>query len=134
MAKQPGFLWSVIREWLDADWNPPSQNKLAARVGVSPSALSDYKYATHMPPPEFLENLAEQIRVPYERVLDAVLKDHGYRRPTPGDLKAREASATRAAEDRGRRAGSGLAKVKDVRLDEDPAVHESDPDHKAGSA
>lgn len=82
MAKQPGHLWALIQAWLDADWNPPSQNRLATRFGVSASSLGDYKYAEHMPGPAFVEKVAAEIQVPYETVLDAVLRDAGYRPAT----------------------------------------------------
>lgn len=80
MTKQPGHLWDLIQEWLDAfKYGKPSQAELARETGVSESSLSDYKYGTHMPPPHFVVLLAQEIRVPYETVLDAVLQDHGYR-------------------------------------------------------
>lgn len=82
MADQPGHLWRVIQSWLDVVSFPPSQNKLAERLGVSGSALGDYKYGRHMPSPEFLEALAQVIAVPYETVLDAALRDAGYRPAT----------------------------------------------------
>lgn len=100
MTKRTGYLWAVIQDWLDTQPFPPSQNKLAARLEVSASALGDYKYATHMPSPEFLERLAELMRVHYEVVLDATLKDHGYRRPDSegGGERARSAPNTRAGD------------------------------------
>lgn len=100
MTQQPGHLWRVIQSWLDSTWNPPSQNKLAGRLGVSGSALGDYKYARHMPSPEFLQALAEVIQVPYELVLDATLKDNGYRRPDQGELmgNAEHPAATKTPE------------------------------------
>lgn len=79
MTKRTGHVWVLIQDWLDSIKYPPSQNRLAETLGVSGSSLSDYKYATHMPPPYFVVLLSEEIGVPYEKVLDAVLHDHGYR-------------------------------------------------------
>lgn len=79
--RRPGHLWALVQDWMDAIPYPPSQRKLAARVGVSPSAMSDWKYGDGFPDPESLGRLAVEIGTPYERVLDAVLKDRGYRQP-----------------------------------------------------
>lgn len=80
MTDQPGHLWAVIQEWLDAfRFRPPSQRELAPKLRVSASTFGDYKYARAMPSPAFLILLAEEIGVPYERLLDAALEDQGYR-------------------------------------------------------
>lgn len=80
MTDRPGRLWALIQEWLDAfRFKPPSQRELAPRLGVSPSTFGDYKYARTLPPPGFLVLLAEEMQMPYERVLDAALEDNGYR-------------------------------------------------------
>ncbi len=82
-TRRPGLLWALIQEWMDSIPYPPSQRKLAARIEVSPSAVSDWKYGDGFPDPAALRRLAAEIGVPYERVLDAVLKDRGYRdKPT----------------------------------------------------
>lgn len=77
--QRPGLLWALIQEWMDSIPYPPSQRKLAARIGVSASAVSDWKYRRGFPEPAALRRLAAEIGVPYERVLDAVLRDRGYR-------------------------------------------------------
>lgn len=79
MAKQTGHLWAVIQEWLDAQPYPPSQRKLAGRIGVGHSTITDWKYARTLPAVADLKALASEIAVPYERVLNAALIDHGYR-------------------------------------------------------
>lgn len=79
--KRPGALWEVIQSWMDSIPYPPSQRKLAARIEISPSAMSDWKYGRGFPHPDDLRRLAAEIGVPYERVLDAVLVDRGYREP-----------------------------------------------------
>lgn len=73
-------MWALVQEWLDTfTYKPPSQRELAPRLKVSNSTLGDYKYARSMPPPIFVVRLANEIQAPYEKVLDAVLKDRGYR-------------------------------------------------------
>jgi predicted transcriptional regulator len=79
----PGALWALIQEWMDAMPYPPSQRRLAGRLKISASALSDWKYGRGFPGPGQLRNLAAEIGVPYERVLDAVLRDRGYRVEQP---------------------------------------------------
>ena len=82
--RRPGLLWALVQEWMDSIPYPPSQRKLAARIRVSASAVSDWKYGSGFPEPAALKRLAAEIQVPYERVLDAVLKDRGYRTsPSP---------------------------------------------------
>ena len=79
-AKVPGHLWAVVQEWLDSlGIYKPSQRQLAGKIKVSASTLSSWKYGEAFPDPEPLRRLADEIGVPYERVLDAVLRDHGYR-------------------------------------------------------
>lgn len=79
MAKKAGYLWAVIQEWLDAQPYPPSQRKLAARIDVGHSTITDWKYARTLPAVDDLKALAVELAVPYERVLNAALIDHGYR-------------------------------------------------------
>lgn len=78
---RPGYLWAIVQEWMDSIPYPPSQRKLASRLGVSPSSISEWKYGRSFPDPGHVKLLAEELGVPYERVLDAVLRDQGYRDP-----------------------------------------------------
>lgn len=87
-SRKPGRLWALVQEWMDSIPYPPSQRKLAQRLEVSPSALSDWKYGIGFPSPDSLHRLAAEIGVPYERVLDAALRDRGYR-PNAGEDQAR---------------------------------------------
>ena len=82
-AQQTGRLWELIQSWMDSMAYPPSQRRLASRLGVSPTTVSDWKYGTGFPSPAKLHDLAAEIGVPYERVLDAVLRDRGYRDDPP---------------------------------------------------
>lgn len=78
-AEVPGALWDLIQEWMDSIAYPPSQRRLAGRLGVSATTVTDWKYGRGWPAPDLLKKLAAEIGVPYERVLDAVLRDRGYR-------------------------------------------------------
>jgi transcriptional regulator with XRE-family HTH domain len=82
--RQTGRLWAIVQKWIDSMPYPPSQRKLAARLDVSPSLISDWKYRSGMPSPKHLRALAAEIGVPYERVLDAALIDRGYREDRGG--------------------------------------------------
>jgi uncharacterized protein YjcR len=79
--RHTGEVWALIQQWMDAIPYPPSQAKLAGRVGVSPSTMSDWKYREGWPSPENMQALAAELGVPHERVLHAFLVDHGYRMP-----------------------------------------------------
>lgn len=82
-TEQTGQLWRLVREWMDSIAYPPSQSRLAQRLEVSRSTLTDWKYGRGFPSPENLRALAREIGVPYERVLDAALRDRGYRDDPP---------------------------------------------------
>lgn len=92
---KPGFLWDVIQEWIDSHRYPPTQRQLAKRIGVSHSIITEWKYGRSFPGPEALERLATELRVPYERVLDAALHDAGYRHAEPPEDPARHTSKRR---------------------------------------
>lgn len=106
MTDRPGHMWALVQEWLDTfTYRPPSQRELAPRLGVSDSTLGDYKYARHLPPPAFVVRLAKEIQVPYEKVLDAVLKDRGYRGEKLAQVESEMAEIDLDAYFRGRRRG-----------------------------
>lgn len=76
-------LWSVIQAWLDVLPYQPSQNRLGAKVGVSGSAVTDWKYGDAYPSPENLEALAAEMETVagpdiYAKLLDATFRDKGY--------------------------------------------------------
>jgi transcriptional regulator with XRE-family HTH domain len=83
MATKTSELWAVVQEWLDAVPFPPSQSKLGEAVGVTRSAVSDWKSGASRPTPENLRKLSE-ILAPtmgpeiYEVLLAAVVRDMGY--------------------------------------------------------
>jgi hypothetical protein len=80
--RHTGEVWRLVQQWMDAIPYPPSQRRLAGRIGVSPSKLSDWKYCTSWPSADDMHRLASEIGVPYETVLHAFLVDHGYRLPS----------------------------------------------------
>lgn len=82
-GRRTGHLWKLIQDWMDATPYPPSQRKLAKRLGVSPNKVTEWKYGEGFSSPAELRALAAEIGVPYERVLDAALRDRGYRDPAP---------------------------------------------------
>lgn len=88
----PGALWDLIQMWMDSMPYPPSQRQLAQRLEVSPSALTDWKYGRGFPSPANVRKVAEELGTPYERVLDAVLKDRGYRETQAPPERKRGAS------------------------------------------
>jgi transcriptional regulator with XRE-family HTH domain len=87
----PGHLWAVVEEWRDSIRWPPSQRTIAKTINVSSSAFTDWKYGRGFPEPDSLHALAELMQVPYERVLDAVLKDRGYREVDDSRARPRRA-------------------------------------------
>lgn len=76
-------LWQEVQEWIDKLPYPPSQAKLARRLGVGNSTVHDWKYGVSSPGPEALRKLADEM-IPVEgrdiaaRLLEAVNKDQGY--------------------------------------------------------
>lgn len=78
---RPGYLWAIVQEWRDSMPYPPSERQIAKRLGVSPSALGAWKRAESFPTATNLRALAAEIGAPYERLLNAVLIDQGYRTP-----------------------------------------------------
>jgi len=78
--QQTSEVWALIELWMSTlDW-PPSQRKMADRLEVDKSTITDWKYGRGpLPPREVMERLALMIRLPYRYVLDAFMADHGYR-------------------------------------------------------
>lgn len=53
--------------------------EFARRVGISPQAMQSWIDRPGLPRPEHLRSVADQLDMPYHRVLDAALTDAGYR-------------------------------------------------------
>jgi transcriptional regulator with XRE-family HTH domain len=95
-------LWTVVQEWLGLLPYPPSQSRLAQRLGVSRSAVSDWKKGTSSPAAAHLRALATEMQTVagpdiYARLLEAVNQDQGYL-PAAGHR-----TAARSGESEGRR-------------------------------
>lgn len=61
----------------------------AKRIGTTPQTVQNWKTrSTTMPKPEVLKGVADETKVPYLIVLDAALKDAGYRDSLADDLRA----------------------------------------------
>lgn len=82
-TKQTSHLWAEIQAWIDVLPYPPTQTRLAARLGVTKNAVSEWKYGISRPTPENLEALADEMSAVagpdiYPRLLTAVARDLGY--------------------------------------------------------
>lgn len=81
------YLWHEIQAWLDVLPYPPTQAKLAKRLGLkSRSGVTDWKFGKTRPTPEHLRALANEMepvagRDIYARLLIAVNRDMGYEPP-----------------------------------------------------
>lgn len=76
-------LWAEVQAWLDVLPYPPSQSKLARRLGVTPNAVSEWKHGDSKPKPENLQALADEMAPVagpdiYTRLLAALNRDQGY--------------------------------------------------------
>ncbi len=71
-------LWLLIEAWLDAQMFRPTQSQLAGKLGVTRSAVSQWKHGQARPTPENLRDLADLTRIPYVDLRTAVIEDLGY--------------------------------------------------------
>lgn len=76
-------VWQVVERWLEGVPFPPNQSKIAEHVGVSRSAVSDWKSGKTRPAPEHLRALgqmmAPQLGPEVHVMLSmALLEDLGY--------------------------------------------------------
>ena len=99
-------LWTVVQDWLELLPYPPNQSKIAERLGVSRSAVSDWKKGVSSPGATHLRALATEMQTVagpdvYARLLEAVNQDQGYL-PSTG-----LPSAARSGESEGRRRRTG---------------------------
>lgn len=74
-----GQLWDIVQAHIDSAPYPPSERQVAAKLGVSPTALSKWRAPKRLPDVENLRSLARLAGVPYSTVLEAALADTGYR-------------------------------------------------------
>ena len=72
-------LWRYIEAWRARQPFSVSQAELARKMGVRPTALSQWKAGKTRPTPANLRRLSTVTGVSYEILLDALLIDMGYR-------------------------------------------------------
>lgn len=100
---EESHLWMVVQEWMASLPYPPNQSKLAERIGVSRSAVSDWKKGVSSPGAVHLHALAKEMQSVagpgiYERLLEAVNQDQGYlpsARPAARAARKGESEGTR---------------------------------------
>lgn len=94
MMAETSRVWELVDIWMSTlEW-PPSQRKMAERLEVDKSAITDWKYGRGpLPSREVMERLAVMIRMPYRLVLDAFMADHGYAESPPQPPHQRHQSA-----------------------------------------
>lgn len=73
-----GMLWELIQKHIDNAPYPPSERQVAARLGVSPTTLGNWRDPKKLPSRENLQAIADLVGVRYSVVLDAALYDTGY--------------------------------------------------------
>lgn len=73
-----GEIGKLVQEHIDAQPYRVSVAQVAGAVGVSRQALTLWIDGSSLPKPENLRSLARALGLPYSRVLDAALVDHGY--------------------------------------------------------
>jgi transcriptional regulator with XRE-family HTH domain len=78
MPSRTTQVWQIIQQWMDGQIVGVTQSKVAEAIGVQRSALSQWKYGQARPTPANLRRVHEVTRVPYRRLLDALLVDMGY--------------------------------------------------------
>lgn len=73
-----GQLWDLIQEHIDSQPYPPSERQIARKLGVSQTTLANWRTPRRLVAKEHLVAIAALTRVPYRRVLDALLADIDY--------------------------------------------------------
>lgn len=73
-----GRLWDILQRHIDSAPYPPSERQVAARLGVSPTTLANWRDPKKLPSRENLQAIADLVGVRYSVVLDAALYDTGY--------------------------------------------------------
>lgn len=73
-----GKLWELLQHHIDSSPYPPSERQVAAKLGVSPTTLGNWRAPRNLPTRENLQAIADLIGVRYSVVLDAALYDTGY--------------------------------------------------------
>lgn len=77
-----GKLWELLQRHIDNSPYPPSERQVAAKLGVSPTTLGNWRDPRKLPSRENLQAIADLVGVRYSVVLDAALRDTGYHEAT----------------------------------------------------
>lgn len=91
-----GRLWDIVQKHIDSAPYPPSERQVAAKLGVSPTTLANWREPKKLPSRENLEAIAELAGVRYSVVLDAALYDTGYHEGTVVTLRRRPVTTVEA--------------------------------------
>ncbi|UUW88426.1 helix-turn-helix domain-containing protein [Pimelobacter simplex] len=113
-----GRLFDMIEAHRDAQPYPPSYSRIAEELGVSRQTLLNWRSPTRLIAKEHLVALSEVTKVPYQRVLDALLEDIGY-------LQADDVPAA---------ARKGSPRLRELRRQQDEAGQAPDPEGPEGGA
>lgn len=73
-----GKLWELLQRHINSSPYPPSERQVAAKLGVAPATLGNWRDPKNLPTRENLQAIADLIGVRYSVVLDAALYDTGY--------------------------------------------------------
>lgn len=97
-------LWELWIAYCDRIPYPPSERRFARDIGMSPTAFGNWQHGiSRLPDRHNLARFARQINMPYDKILDAALRDSGYL-PEPaqegGEGNAGSAPSTSPADDR----------------------------------
>ena len=90
-------LWRYVEAWQARQRFPVTQAALAREVGVTRSALSQWKTGKARPTPDKLRSLSSVTGVSYEILLDALLIDMGYREKEQADGSQAQGTPNRRA-------------------------------------
>lgn len=77
-----GRLYELIQAHIDAQPYPVSERQIAKKLGVSPTTLKNWRTPVKLVDKDHLLAISRVTGVPYHRVLDALLEDIGYLRPS----------------------------------------------------
>lgn len=81
-----GHLWRLVQDWLDSEGESPTRRQLAEQLGVSPYTLANWKYGVSSPSPRNLHRLSSQTGIGYDQLIDAMLRDRGYKGASDTDM------------------------------------------------
>lgn len=71
-------MWLLIDEWMKSQLIRVNQSQFADAVGVERQAVSQWKYGEARPAPASLRRISEVTRIPFTRLVMAMLVDMGY--------------------------------------------------------